>query len=309
VIRVLRLDRPTAERLRAAPPDAGRVHSAFAGAINLAWHDGRLLALHGPGPLRAPFALALSALPGSRSGAAIRATGVAIDVDGARLAWDGARVADLRMPRGDLEAEMPALGALLESRGEDEAPALSGLGARRARSRAAEGLAARDPDGFLEGARALIGLGEGLTPAGDDCLIGALAAIHRFEPGWLALHGEIGDGLAAAAWDGTTDIAREFVLHAVAGRFSEPVLDVLTAGSDSAIRAAALRLRRMGATSGADTLAGIRLALDALACLFDGSGPREARDALQAESAGARDDPRSEPRSMTISTPHCEVAR
>ena len=59
-------------------------------------------------------------------------------------------------------------------------------------------------------------------------------------------------------------MAREFVLEALDGRFAEPVLALLTAGSDGDAGGAARRLLAMGATSGADTLCGIRLALRAL---------------------------------------------
>jgi len=55
-IRVLRMGRSTCERLNAAPREAGEVHSAYARTLNLLWHAGRLLTLHGPGPLLAPFA-------------------------------------------------------------------------------------------------------------------------------------------------------------------------------------------------------------------------------------------------------------
>ena len=63
----------------------------------------------------------------------------------------------------------------------------------------------------------------------------------------------------------TTAIGREFVLHALAGRFSEPVLAVLRARSRRSRRGRRARLAALGATSGADTLAGMRLAWDALA--------------------------------------------
>ena len=41
----------------------GRVHSVFARAVNVEWNEpaGALLTLHGPAPLAAPFAMALSA--------------------------------------------------------------------------------------------------------------------------------------------------------------------------------------------------------------------------------------------------------
>jgi hypothetical protein len=51
----------------------------------------------------------------------------------------------------------------------------------------------------------------------------------------------------------------------VAGQFSEPLRDLAMADTVAAARAAVTALARMGATSGADTLAGMRETLAALA--------------------------------------------
>src|SRR5262249_28807525 len=119
-------------------------------------------------------------------------------------------------------------------------------------------------DLLLSGARKLIGLGEGLTPAGDDCLVGALAVLHRHDRSWLIFQTEVLASLVRLAQHRTTAIAAEFVRHAVDGHYAETVIDVLTA-SDAARRSAVATLCRTGATSGADILCGMRLALDALA--------------------------------------------
>ena len=95
-------------------------------------------------------------------------------------------------------------------------------------------------------------------------MLGALAAVHRLAPGWLAAHAGQRDRLAEAARTRTTDVARDFLLEALDGRFAEPVLALLTARSDDLAGNAARRLLSMGATSGADTLCGIRLGCRAL---------------------------------------------
>jgi hypothetical protein len=71
--------------------------------------------------------------------------------------------------------------------------------------------------------------------------------------------------LAGAARERTTAVGREFVTHALAGRFSEPVLAVLGAASRDEGRRAVSRLLALGATSGADTLSGMQLACRSLA--------------------------------------------
>ena len=135
---------------------------------------------------------------------------------------------------------------------------------RLAQSRLAEGLRLRQSDVCIEGALGMLGLGEGLTPSGDDCLVGALAVVHRFARSWLDAHPEIERVVRAASLTATNAIAREFVTHALAGRFSESLIDLLSAQSAKDIEGAVTHLLRMGATSGADTLHGIRLALCAL---------------------------------------------
>src|SRR5205814_2034631 len=100
---------------------------------------------------------------------------------------------------------------------------------RRARWRLAAGLSQRDPKAFLDGALGLVGLGEGLTPAGDDCLVGALAVTHRFARSWLHGHPEIRAAVARTSAAATTDIAREFVAHALAGHFADSLIDLMTA--------------------------------------------------------------------------------
>ena len=174
-------------------------------------------------------------------------------LDPAAFDWGAAETVDVHMPPGPLgfpvDALMcPPVGASIAT------PA-------RALERA---LASRDGGAVVAAARGLIGLGEGLTPAGDDCLVGALAVLHRLAPGWLSEDSRVTEALAGAARTRTTDIARDFLLEALAGRFAESVLAVVTAGSVLSAKLAAERLARVGATSGADTLGGIRLACRAL---------------------------------------------
>ena len=251
-LRVRRLGSVSLERLALEHTKPGRVHSVFEQAVNVVWSDGRLLTLHGEGPLAAPFAVALERLPPRGA--------VAPGMPIGRWAFDW-RVAErvaLEMPDGPLGF---AADALAERAG---AQALRSPAGVRVRQALARGIAARDARAFADAACALIGLGEGLTPAGDDCVLGALAAIHRLAPGWLTSHESQRGRLADAARRRTTDVARDFLLEALDGRFAEPVLALLTAPSDDVAGSAARRLVAMGATSGADTLCGIRLGCRAL---------------------------------------------
>jgi len=265
-LQVLRLSPAVATRLEAAPPEAGRVHSVFKRAVNLSWHDGGLLTLQAPGALVAPFAAALARLPAAaaiHAGVRVGRRGDALVLGGVGVRWRGATLTNTAV-RESPGAPPPALVGLMdECRGQSGRALWNPIG-HRARSRLAEGLRRRHVETFLDGAFGLIGLGEGLTPAGDDCLVGALAVIRRFDGPWLAAHPEIQASVRQRAWDGTTAVAREFIVHALSGHFAESVRDLLEADSDETARRGAARLLGVGATSGSDTLLGIRLALAAL---------------------------------------------
>jgi len=240
------------------PSRRGAVRSVFAGAVNIRLDAGDLLALHGPGPLRAPFALALGRwplpdVPGP--GAPVVVSGTRLRVGGAVLEAARARRVVTRVtPERAARAGLARAASALD---DAPPPVLRGGAARVARA-----IADGDPAAFLAAALALLGLGEGLTPSGDDLLCGALAVLHRAASPLAADPRVIGP-LAEATRERTTEVGRAFLLHALGGRFAEPVLDVVSGDPPRAARGAAL-LRALGASSGADTLAGVRLAALAL---------------------------------------------
>jgi len=265
-VHVRRLGVGVARRLEAAPRALGRVHSVFARAVNVLCHDGRLVTLHGPGPLAAPFAAGLDRLPRLGAlvpGMSVERAGERLVLDGLTLDWRGAEVVDTALAAAGDESALAA--ALREASLPAGAAALRSPVALDARRRLAAGLRHGDPRGVVDGALRLIGLGEGLTPAGDDCLVGMLAVVHRFRPDALARHPDVARAVAAAAREGTTAVGREFLLHALAGSFSEAVIALASAGTEGAAREALADLLTMGATSGADTAVGMRLGLEAIA--------------------------------------------
>ena len=108
----------------------------------------------------------------------------------------------------------------------------------------------------------IIGSGPGLTPAGDDVLVGILAVLTTpaAGPAGAAAAGAIGGALASFL-PATTFVSRHLLHQAGGGMFARPVVDLVSAligGSmGAALDAAALRLVAIGATSGADTCMGI----------------------------------------------------
>lgn len=113
-------------------------------------------------------------------------------------------------------------------------------------------------------ARSMIGLGPGLTPAGDDFLLGLFAVLNIPRSpceGWLAG----GAGLAAEAGDATNAISHAALAHAAQGRVRESIVDFvegLLLGPGDRLAAALRRVLAIGATSGADIACGVLAGLE-----------------------------------------------
>lgn len=114
---------------------------------------------------------------------------------------------------------------------------------------------AGDRAAVLALARSLAGLGEGLTPAGDDMLAGVMLwawLAHRDPRGFCAL-------LLEAAATRTTTLSSSFLRAAAEGECSaawHELLAALAGGPEQRLEAALTKVLSFGHTSGADTLAG-----------------------------------------------------
>jgi hypothetical protein len=113
-------------------------------------------------------------------------------------------------------------------------------------------------------AQALIGLGPGLTPSGDDVLTGVAAALHAVGHPCAGSLAEALEDLDAR----TTFVAAAMLRHAARGDVAERthrLLVALLAPTDvpGVLEAAIRETVAWGATSGSDLLAGALLALDA----------------------------------------------
>ena len=121
-----------------------------------------------------------------------------------------------------------------------------------------------DRHAAAEVAAGLLGLGPGLTPSGDDTLVGIEAALHALESpvaGFLAL--AMGDVEAR-----TTEVSATFLRHAAAGEFAERLhvlVAALLGSDDERIAPAIERAAAWGATSGTDCLLGVLIGLDVAA--------------------------------------------
>jgi len=113
----------------------------------------------------------------------------------------------------------------------------------------------------------LIGLGLGLTPSGDDLLVGFLAGLRCAAGGdeerrsFLSHLGRI--VMRLSRW--TTDISRTYLYHATHGQFSRP-LELLTESIANSVEShyllsAAKAVMDIGHSSGMETLTGLLIGL------------------------------------------------
>ena len=118
----------------------------------------------------------------------------------------------------------------------------------------------RDTGPVVAALSALVGLGAGLTPAGDDFIVGYLAALRsrsRGDPGTAALLDALAVPVGLLSLH-TNAISRQMLLDALQGHFAERLIEVMRCvcgGGD--VAAATRRALEVGHSSGADVLCGL----------------------------------------------------
>ena len=131
-----------------------------------------------------------------------------------------------------------------------------------------ESVAARGAAAIADPARDLVGLGPGLTPSGDDALIGALALLDALA-GDQADARTMRENLARAVGDVprglTSPPSHCFLRVAAAGHIGERLHAAVSSCVSGDADAAVAAIRDIGQTSGWDMMAGIVTALDAVA--------------------------------------------
>jgi hypothetical protein len=274
---------------RVPPRARAQVHSVFLRACNIETDSSELVTLLAPGSGNLPHGIRC-ATPISPLDTRLRRGQVAIlevgmlrvpaadlEVDFSRATvWNGTVAAALPGVRG---AE--AQGALRElwetlrdhAPGQGVAPAL--LSFRSTHSKLERALGARmaqtlpilahatetgDAGAAVSALSALVGLGAGLTPSGDDFIVGYLAALwsrsHR-EPRIAALLHALVVPVRQLSLH-TNAISRQMVLDALRGHFAERLTEVVRCvcgGGD--VAGASMRALEVGHSSGADVLCGL----------------------------------------------------
>ena len=286
VLRALSADTELLRRVRRGEL-RGEVHTVFDRVVNIATPDGELFTLACAGVDDAPHTARID-LAGWR-GTALHvgdpvhaAAGRLCIADDLSIACEATTAWDCHLPpwptRPDLARENLAhlrqalalhTESLREAMGAFDQLALRTVDARTGRMAAA--LRAGSQRDAVVHALALLGLGPGLTPSGDDVLLGLFAVLHlRGSPceGWLAG----GAAVLAAAADATNAISLAALRQAARGRVRASIaalLHELLYGGGPALAPALARVFAIGASSGADIAAGLACGLDLQ--LFHGS--------------------------------------
>jgi hypothetical protein len=289
-LRALSISQPLHRRLQARP-FSGQVLASFEQACDLITADGEVVALvvssTGDGPLnvvvdaaRGDFDKLKPGNPARVQGTSLRVGHMAVELSGAvawdpRPAWDSLRACDQagverlsELRRLALDLSPPAeyrflcggsLAMLLRDDLTMPVAEDSAAKALATRAFAAAKMLRLGWEGSLPqlqtGASLLAGLGGGLTPAGDDLLCGLMLWA------WLAhpAPGPFCEALLTSAEPRTTTLSAAFLRAAARGECTAKwhgLLQALCSTEGMPLEPRALGVLRVGATSGADTLAG-----------------------------------------------------
>ena len=280
MLHAISISRPVKERLQEGA-FTGRVLSVHRVVCNLI-DDGRdVITLLGTSAGHGPFSIALEPAFESLAAGDLAYADAAqlvvghliVTLEGAptwepRPEWPRLRPAREAVAAGfhafDGWASSAIWGGLAHITGADQYPeGKPAFMARLARGKEAysrlivEGLGEAKRAALLQGARLLAGLGPGGTPAGDDFLVGVMAAI------WLLGEAADAPAIAEIAAPRTSALSAAFLRAAGRGEFIalwHAILEALASGDLGQVQEAAMRLESYGASSGADALDGFILA-------------------------------------------------
>ncbi len=259
-IAALAIARPLLEDL-AGQPFSGRVWGVFEQACNLIDDLGRIIALILPAVGQGPFSISIPGSPGIfepfSTNQPARANREAVVIGPWRIELADAAIWEPRIDRLEKPLELKLIADILEPYTNWPNQAEETLLSQRLLRLTRQLIKAIDqpdkPEQLSRAVAKLAGLGPGLTPAGDDYLIGAMAAL------WLT--GRLGtmELIAATAIPRTSALSAAFLRAAARGQFMEPwhaLVEAWQAEDKPAVAAAVARIAVFGASSGADALAG-----------------------------------------------------
>ncbi|MEG1491408.1 MAG: DUF2877 domain-containing protein [Oscillospiraceae bacterium] len=268
---------------------SGTIHSVYNKTINILCGD-NLLSLQSRGTPRSPLTLETNCIPqelwnmniapgidAEISAQGIRVKGIFFDFDFASV-WNAnltEMLPDNSAPERPISIdflcsclrELMPVGGFADLALPDGSLWKSSLSAQAAShilSRCHELLLSRNWDYAALKAADLLGLGEGLTPSGDDFLCGMLAATDMLgtkdaQLARASLVRELRPSLSK-----TNDISAAFLDCAINGYFSNAVISLACGGNAQSVTN---DFSKIGHSSGADTLSGIIFLIGSLSIL------------------------------------------
>lgn len=258
----LSIARPLLEAL-AIHPFEGRLLGRFERAINLADTGGRVIALTLPEIGQGPFSVVAANsdfFNEFASGQPVRADRHGLTAGKWHLDWSAATIWEPRLasPPQPLHLNSAIIYILKPYSAWPNPAEVNAVFRQRLRQAAAQFTQALIDDKantaqVAKAASSLAGLGSGLTPAGDDYLVGAMAAL------WLTGFKTILPEIAKAAVSQTTTLSAAFLTAAARGEFMEPwhnLAQSLYARDVESLSGALAQVADFGASSGRDALAG-----------------------------------------------------
>ncbi len=257
----------------------GRVHSVFERVVNVEDQGGELYTLASRDLDNAPNTVIVDTTGFGMTGIAVNDLAVAVDrklrvgriavlLEGA-TGWKGTLPA---YPRADstLRDNLRIVESRLDRHGEADCVIAHRRGEGAFAHEATAALAHRatllfgalsraDLEAARAHAKAMIGLGPGLTPSGDDFLVGLLAVLNIAGSPCHALRGVCPD-IIAGAERSTNAISLAALTKAAEGRVRESIatlIERLMYGAGASLVSSLDRVLAIGSTSGADIVAGI----------------------------------------------------
>ncbi|WP_312422262.1 DUF2877 domain-containing protein [Anaerospora hongkongensis] len=147
----------------------------------------------------------------------------------------------------------------------DGGQSLYAVSLRERAKRMLTALREQNVDDAYQAGRSLLGLGNGLTPSGDDFCAALVTVFHMSGSPFGEQHRQLGQQLASAARQQTTFISQEMLELAASGQTRQNIsafLREFTSSSTNSLMRAADKVMAAGCSSGTDWAAGLTAGLE-----------------------------------------------
>ncbi len=250
----------------------GEVHSIFSKALNTRTKENELISVVTREKLNGPNRILLKLSEAEdfvtleiREGMKVKGNRQEVKIDGGRLSislekaerWSPESKRGGSTPCSQIKDNLSSLkkSLLIEREGDRISQAL--------RTRTQElitSIKEKDLPKVSENIKRLIGFGKGLTPSGDDFLVGFIASLHFLDSSKFKYFSREIRRMISLKKERTTFLSGKFLEYACQGKFSETILSLIKtifSRNREEVEETTKRCLDFGATSGRDTVLGI----------------------------------------------------